>query len=44
MGWWYFMPVEALEVVRSSAVKVIRALQTLSRLCSQVASDIARHR
>lgn len=45
MKWWYVVvPLEALEVVKNSTVKVIRALQTLSRLCAQVASDIARHR
>lgn len=42
--WYVVMPLEALEVVKNSTVKVIRALQTLSRLCSQLASDIARHR
>lgn len=43
-GWYILMRLEALEVVKNSTVKVIKALQTLARLCSQIAGDIARHR
>ena len=43
-GWYIFVQLEALEVVKNSTVKVIKALQTLARLCAQICSKIARHR
>ena len=43
-GWYFLVRLEALEVVKNSTVKVIKALQTLARLCTQIAGDIARHR
>lgn len=42
--WWYVVPLDAFEVVRASSLKVIRALQTLSRFAVQVGCDISRHR
>ena len=41
---YFLVRLEALEVVKNSAVKTIKALQTLARLLNQVVSDIARHR
>lgn len=43
-GLYILVRLEALEVVKNSTVKVVRALQTLARLCSQLAGVIARHR
>jgi ribosome-binding factor A len=43
-GLYFLVRLEALEVVKNSAVKTIKALQTLARLINQVVSDIARHR
>ena len=43
--WWYaVLPSDALEVVRVSALKSLRALQTLARLAVQAGSAVARHR
>lgn len=36
--------VEALEVLRTSFMKVVRALQTLTKLCAHWGTRIARHR
>lgn len=43
-SWYLLFQLEAVQVVKHSAVKVLRALQTLSRLCSQLAAQVARHR
>jgi hypothetical protein len=41
--WLYVLDVP-LDVLRTSAVKVVRASQTLLKLTAQICSDVARHR
>lgn len=38
------MPSDAWELMRSSALKVLRALQTLGKLSAQLGSDVNKHR
>lgn len=38
------MPSDAWELMRGSALKVMRALQTLGKLTAQLGSDINKHR
>jgi len=45
MGWWWrWMPGEAWELLRISSLKTLRALQTLGKLATQLASDVSKHR
>ena len=44
VSWWYLVPADAVELVRVSAVKTVKALQTVARFFTQVCTDIARHR
>ncbi|KAL0054238.1 hypothetical protein WJX82_005935 [Trebouxia sp. C0006] len=45
MGWWWrWMPGEAWELLRVSSLKTLRALQTLGKLATQLASDVSKHR
>ena len=45
VGWWWrWMPGEAWELLRISSLKTLRALQTLGKLATQLASDISKHR
>ena len=43
-SWWYVMPADALELVRVSLLKTVKALQTVAKFFAQVCTDIARHR
>ena len=43
-SWWYVMPADALELVRVSSLKTVKALQTVAKFFAQVCTDIARHR
>ena len=38
------MPGEAWELLRISSLKTLRALQTLGKLATQLASDVSKHR
>ena len=38
------MPGEAWELLRVSSLKTLRALQTLGKLATQLASDVSKHR
>lgn len=38
------MPADAVELVRVSSLKTVKALQTVARFFAQVCTDIARHR
>ena len=38
------VPADAVEVVRVSALKTFRALQTFVRFGAQIGTDLARHR
>ncbi|DBA96502.1 TPA: hypothetical protein ACH3X1_015380 [Trebouxia sp. C0004] len=42
--WWRWMPGEAWELLRISSLKTLRALQTLGKLATQLASDVSKHR
>ena len=44
VSWWVVVPLDALELMRLSSVKVLRALQTFARIAMQLSSGIARHR
>ena len=41
---WAWMSTDAWKLVRSSGLKVVRALQTLGKLTAQLGSDINKHR
>lgn len=43
-SWWYLVPADAVELVRVSSLKTVKALQTVARFFTQVCTDIARHR
>lgn len=43
-SWWYVMPADAVELVRVSSLKTVKALQTVAKFFAQVCTDIARHR
>ncbi|CAL5219001.1 g756 [Coccomyxa viridis] len=43
-SWWYLVPADAVELVRVSSLKTVKALQTVARFFAQVCTDIARHR
>ena len=38
------MPGEAWDLLRVSSLKTLRALQTLGKLATQLASDVSKHR
>jgi hypothetical protein len=38
------MPGEAWDLLRISSLKTLRALQTLGKLATQLASDVSKHR
>lgn len=43
-SWWYIVQADAVELVRISALKTFKALQTFVRFFTQIGTDIARHR
>ncbi len=42
--WLYVLPVDALEVVRSSFVKAAKSAQAVAKFCLQLCNSAVRHR